>query len=160
MKNLQILFLLLLFCAFNNSFAQVNHPFPNKNGEWTVLHWGPEPEYNTTFISFVEKDTVINNKAYSIIGHQDGIYVRCALRTDSLKVYAININASKNSNKASIDSNEYVLYDYGLKVGDHFKVANYFEYSWTPEDELDTVEFEVREVDSIKFRGNTESACI
>jgi hypothetical protein len=150
MKNLQILFTLLLFCAFNCSFAQVKYPFPNKNGEWTVLHWGPEPEYNSTFKSFVEKDTVINNKAYSIIGHQDGAYVRCALRTDSLKVYALNIRGINGDDAEVCDTCEYVLYDYGLKVGDHFKVANYFEGSWTTE-QPDIVEFEVWQVDSVKI---------
>ena len=148
MKILQILFALLLFCAFNSSFAQVNHPFPNKNGEWTMQEWGPEIDRIHKY--YIQKDTLINTKVYSIISHQGDYFVRCALRTDSLKVYARNINDLKGNDYMPIDTNEYVLYDYGLMVGDRIKVANYFESAWITE-RIDTIEFEVREVDSVKI---------
>jgi len=148
-KKLLIAFAFLLFCLYYNGFAQLNYPFPNKDGEWYVLKWTPEPEYNFVFMSHVEKDTLINDKVYSILELcEDGI--RCALRSDSIKVYAVNINDLKGNDYVSINTNEYVLYDYSLKVGDYFEMINYDDRSWIP---IDTVVFEVLKVDSINIKG-------
>lgn len=148
MKKSQLLFLLLLLFAFN-SFAQLNHPFPNKDGEWVV--GGGSPGGTWQFKSFVEKDTIINNKEYSIINAGE-YYVRAAVRSDSTKVYALNINDSPDEVNWPFDSTEYVLYDYGLEVGDIFTIINFSEWAWIP---FDTVDFKVSTVDYIDVKGES-----
>jgi hypothetical protein len=147
MKALNLFMLLLLLVG--NSFAQVKHPFPNKDGEWMVNEQGPSGMYYNN-IFFVEKDTVISNKEYSIISHKYSRFSRCALRSEGVKVYARNIMNEWEMMYNPNDTNEYVLYDYGLKVGDKIQVPFYHIGNWertTPE----SVTLTVNEIDSIKI---------
>jgi len=145
---LQLLFLFLFLFAVSSSYSQGKYPFPNKDGEWVVREMSPGLPWE--YKVFVEKDTIINNLAYSIL-KVDKRYVRAAVRSDSTKVYAVNINDVPDEVNWPFDSTEYVLYDYGLRVGDHFSMVNYYDYNWEP---IDTVDFEVTSVDYISVKGD------
>ncbi|MFA9388461.1 MAG: T9SS type A sorting domain-containing protein [Prolixibacteraceae bacterium] len=135
LRNIIICFTLILALYPVSSYSQ----FPNKNGVWFIESHDPGGTYS--FKCEFEKNTNINEVEYSIfsMGPNEN---RCALRSDSLKVYAINL----------LDTvyEEFILYDFGLAIGDTFTVVQYF---YNTLEIIDTVKLHVQKIDSIKING-------
>lgn len=131
--------------AYNISKAQNNFPVSTDNPVWRVLRTGAisveGPRY---FLDYkLEKDTLIDNKTYSVISGFDTIqgntnWSRVGFtRTSSTKVYF----------KATANGKEYLLYDFGLKVNDTIYCG--FDVNHNP----DTIKFHVVSIDTIDVSG-------
>ena len=106
MKNLSLL--VLFFCTFNYSFAQVE--FPKLNATWCYTASGDfgEPLYNVCFSpdSLIE----INDLEYSRVIGLDYIYDTIYYREENRKLYILPEDSI----------NEILLCDFNLNMGDKF----------------------------------------
>lgn len=146
-----ILFLTFLFTISNiingqkkGNFEPTQNVFPsfNDNTEWNVQRSiepsMPGPVFVMSY--HLEKDTIINQKSYSPVsrtGNQQPLlaYEHIGfVRTDGKKVFF----------KKSAEGKEYLLYDFGLKVG---------EKVYCPYYELDSAQYHVLAVDSVELNG-------
>jgi len=101
MKNL---ILILLLGIFSPSFSQTSFSVPTKNARWTYKNYDGTPGIPPwTSNTGSGADSVFNGVTYHSIG-------RFLFRQDGKKVY--NLES---------DSQEVLLYDFGLEVGDTFK---------------------------------------
>ena len=115
MKFKIIYYSLFLFSIVG--FSQQYKPLLDTYNEWqfTNCHFGCN-----TDVYFTDGDTVVDNKTYKILDGYHYISRTFLLREDlaTKKVYI------KFTNK--IDTNEYLLYDFGLNEGQLFEMKNPF----------------------------------
>ena len=107
----KLLLTTIYLLCFLSIKAQEYRPFPTENAYW--VHYTQElyPPFPVKYFHYgINGDTIINAQMYHKIWHSDGSY-RCALREDvaNKKVYIINSGSSE----------EKLLYDFDLKIGDH-----------------------------------------
>ncbi len=117
MKRVLILFIIIKCC--NVSFAQFNvyHKFPTDTCQWLIgtQQFGNPDIY--THANYFLGDTIMNNflyiKIYVEVAEYWGIYM---FREDTVnhKVYA----KALEPNWYNQDTTEYLLYDFGLAIGD------------------------------------------
>jgi hypothetical protein len=101
-----------MLCLFlNGSYAQTQ--FPDKNGEWYISYTGDGDKSYIKQPIFIEKDTVIKDKNYSIM---TSLWYRCAIRNEYPKVYYMDLNHPEN--------NENLLYDFSLSLGDSVELIH------------------------------------
>jgi hypothetical protein len=106
-RNYLILTIFLL--GINTLSAQNYHPFPDTNATWCDIRYDdgwPVPNYYYFFYKTNGKAN-INDTLYTVISDQDNL-TSCYLREENKKVFC----------KLGSDSQEFVLYDFGLQVGD------------------------------------------
>jgi hypothetical protein len=126
MKKLSLLLLMFTFLA--NVNAQDYIPFPKDTAQWSVrsIYAPPYPDPSTmgTVHLNIKGDTIINNLKYSKVyktANEDyyapNQLIKCFIREDTAK--KVFVKYPDNSNDF-IDTAEFVLYDFGLNVGDTF----------------------------------------
>lgn len=122
------------------SAAQVTVPIPDSNAIWSV--------YQQKYIA--GGDTSINNLTYTKIYYSSDSLANphtwqllAFIREDSMKVYGMPKDSTK----------EYLLYDWGLEVGDtarvHFLITPYIQFAT----QVGSVKIQVMDVDSVSLGG-------
>ena len=125
----------LLFITF-----QTKAQFPNKDGRWFFSTPDPDGTYEWGSI-VVEKDTIIGEYKYSILSKSE--IFQAAFRSDSLKVYAIDL--------FSDDRNEFLIYDFGLSKDDTIQLLQALQHGGGLP--LDTIYYYVYETGKITINN-------
>lgn len=127
MKKLSLLLLMFTFLA--NVNAQDYIPFPKDTAQWSVrsIYAPPYPYTSSTTTAHqnLKGDTIINglkySKVYQTYYSEDynapNQLLKCFIREDTAK--KVFVKYPENSTEF-IDTTEFVLYDFGLNVGDTF----------------------------------------
>lgn len=137
------LVLLLIFILIGIPvFCQVSFPGVSDHPEWNVQRsiepFMPGPVFMMSY--HLEKDTLINQKTYSQVTrtcNQEPLL-------SSERIGFIRSDAKTVFFRKTAKGKEYVLYDFGLRVGD--KV-------YCPYFDLDSAEYHVLAVDSVELNG-------
>lgn len=139
MKKLLLILINFLFCTFVNAQTSVYHPFPENNAIWNITAQGccwidcpsppnPNPiigDYNFSY-SF-SGDTIINGSTYRKILKTGTAYEHCNFGNFinnwySIYEYAGAIRQDTAARKiyfiSAANSNECLLYDFSVSVGD------------------------------------------
>jgi hypothetical protein len=132
----KLLYILLILLTVHSSYAQKIR-FTDTTNEWTYCNIGTSPTnppYNYVTISSFKGDTVVNTIQYKKTNF--GL-----VREDTVnkKVYIKNLVY----NYSSVDTNERILYDYNLQVGD--TIANSYTYK--------SFKHYVKEIDSTQINS-------
>jgi hypothetical protein len=133
-KFKSIIFLSLIFSIFQAN-SQEYIPFPLENAQWDMIseHQEYDPEY---FSYIIKRDTIIDQKEYTIIGVENEKYADVAIRNDipNHKVYAVylnqlssymgynNICEDEYGGFLDEDSTEYLLYDFDLQLNEPVEI--------------------------------------
>jgi hypothetical protein len=133
MKSRLVTLLLLLSACQANSQEYI--PFPLENAQWDMIseHQEYDPEY---FSYIIKRDTIIDQKEYTIIGVENEKYADVAIRNDipNHKVYAVylnqlssymgynNICEDEYGGFLDEDSTEYLLYDFDLQLNEPIEI--------------------------------------
>lgn len=139
-KKLYLFIFILLVILFSTQLKGLaQFEFPNKGGEWYVMTLTPESDWRVLPPAQIEKDTIIEDKQYSIMRFLD---YRCALRNDNAYVYYINLNTS--------EPRELLLYNFNIEIGDTIKI---FGYNMGHPHNLDSTIFKVVDIDYIFIKN-------
>ena len=137
------IFALLVFALFNNSvYSQNIFPSFEDHPEWNVQR-SIEPSLpGSVFIMsyHLEKDTVINKKNYFPVSRTGNQQPHLSYES----VGFIRNDAKKVFFKKSAEGKEYLLYDFGLHVG---------ETAYCPFFDADSAQYHVLAVDSVELNG-------
>ena len=138
--------------------AQLELPFPSTiSCSWEMIYqhfgdpWsGPSLHYyETVYTDEFEQDTIINGYSYRRLRTDaNGSFPMGHYRVDSLKVYYRDHTTSGNSLFYSLysqanfgDTGEVLLYDFGLQIGDTFKIES-------------NCDIQLMSIDSMLLNGN------
>ncbi|MGE0021018.1 MAG: T9SS type A sorting domain-containing protein [Draconibacterium sp.] len=139
-------FLITVFASGQNErvSAPIQNVFPsfNEHPEWIVQRSIepslPGPVYVMSY--HLEKDTIIDQKTYSPVSRTGNQQPLLAYE----HVGFVRIDGKKVFFKKSAEGKEYLLYDFGLKVG---------EKVYCPYYELDSAQYHVLSIDSVELNG-------
>src|ERR1700741_3506336 len=133
MKKNLMLYVFFFLCMSVNVSAQKVFPLTSDNAHWNVFNSGGfPPQPGSTRIYTLVKDTIMCGFSYSKIGGENG-YVR----TQGNKVYIRNTN--------NCSKKEYLMYDFGMQVGDSAYCGFDISHGSGP----DTTSFKVVNIDTI-----------
>lgn len=130
MKHYVVLFLFVsgVFMS-KNSLSQIQLPFPDSTGAWTIKGSGsnwPDPPTYYAYRHYINGDTIVNGISYAKLYtgapflNDSSVFsysLRGLFRIDSLKVYFKNINMTLDE-FGFIDTSDILLYDFDMNVGD------------------------------------------
>jgi len=132
MKKILFVFFLIVFSAEIN--AQTYFPFPTDTAQWSMGQYSSwSSPHSWTNHESVIGDTIINQqhyyKVYNTLLEDYTIseqYLKCFIREDTTKKVYVKYPLGS---QAFSDTNEFVLYDFGLAVGDTFQTTCTFYQS-------------------------------
>jgi hypothetical protein len=121
MKNIVFIIFLLVI---NNAIAQPYIPFPTDSAQWSVRHTINSPFSQSTVQYKMKGDTLLNGIIYHKVYYSlDLAYsssnqaLHCFVREDTTKKVYV-----KYPFGSSMDTTEFVLYDFNLAIGDTFAI--------------------------------------
>jgi hypothetical protein len=144
----KVLFFFFIVTFFSSEMkGQGNYiPFPTDSSQWSVRHTVNNPFSQNSMQYKLKGDTILNGRTFHKMYISPDLYygstnqtLDCFIREDLSKKVFVKYPAGPN-----IDTSEYLLYDFGLQVGDtvsiklrHYITDSVYQFTVTSKDSVD-----------------------